>query len=122
MPVWKHGVKPTSPHEYMLEEVQARVDIKTEDPSWCQDHEGWTEADAIREAVEDIISMEDDCGGAFEMGILPRRMKADGSPDHEAMERQRRWVTELARQHAEWQALRRAAQRYLATLLKEAKP
>ena len=95
-------------------EVQYRVDTKADDPAWVEDNPG---ADARREALEDIIDMGTDCGGHFEIGILPTMMMADGrTVDRAAMARQAAWLADMLKQRARWIGIRRMAMAELKRL------
>lgn len=98
-----------TPREKFEEEVEARIEIKETDPDYILDNPGVTRDDMRTQALEDMVNMDDDFGGYFAIGILPRIVKADGTTDHAAMKRQSDHVAKLGVEHREWRDMRRRA-------------
>jgi len=81
-----------------------------------EDNEGQTPEQFLQYALEDVDSMGDDFGGAFQMGIAPRYVKADGSPDTRAQQLADAALADVRRQHKVWRADRNQAIKLLDQL------
>jgi hypothetical protein len=95
-------------------EIAIRVENMRSDPHFMEDNENPAQAELEVFALEDLVSMEDDFGGAFRSGIYPTIYGANGQVDKQAMQRQAEFKAQQAAEHKAWRKLWREAKRELA--------
>lgn len=96
----------------LKQELEALIDIQLESQDYWEEGETRTRDEMEIIALEDIISLDRDCGGHYEMGILPT---FQGSPEWvaEMIAQQQRSVEAQKKQHREWLKLWREAAKEL---------
>ena len=93
-------------------EIESRVNTQLESQGEWEEDETRTQEEMEIVALEDIVSLDRDCGGLFTAGISPT---FNGSAEWVAsMQRQQaEHAREMERQHKEWLKLWREAKREL---------
>ncbi len=97
----------------LREEIEQRVSDMEFDPDFMLDNPDMSHDDRIRFALECVVDLDTDCGGAFEGGIRPTIICETPAATRAAQKRQAESIAEESRQHAAWKKLRVAAMREL---------